>query len=474
MPSAIHQWVVLDQLDVRKVTCWDTNTTRSVKVKQGSKMSNSISKMTPVGVSQPSVNSAKEYDVVVIGAGPSGSSCAYWLATAGYCVALVEKKVFPREKTCGDGLTPRAVYQLEKMGLSDQLERFHKFFGLRSIAFNRTLEMPWPEHDTLPQYGYVARRNEIDSLVAKNAEDHGVDIYMGYEAKEPQFDEKTGAIKRVRIEHKKGDRFALNARYVAICEGSTPRFGRHVGLVRDKTYPMGMAIRGYFKSDMDQDPWIESHLDLVDKNGDFLPGYGWIFPVGDGTINVGVGLLSTFKGYKDINTSKLFETFCELAPSYWGISPETSCGPPTGGKLPTGGCNGPKVGINWIVAGDSAGLVNPFNGEGIAYGYETGAMAADAIIKAIKNEDPKELHTYTDELTIEFGQYYKVARLFVKYIGNPRVMRECVRLGMHSKTLMTWLLKIMANLMREDKKGVAERAYKSVTKVVARKNFEIR
>jgi len=428
----------------------------------------------PTNVSQPLENSKAKYDVVVIGAGPSGSSCAYWLGSKGFRVALVEKKTFPREKTCGDGLTPRAVFQLENMGLTEELRQFHRYDGLRSIAFGRTLELPWPKHEKFPDYGYVARRSEIDSLVALNAQRAGVDIYMGYEAKVPKFDSETGAIETVYIESKNGEKIGLKASFVAVCEGSTPRFGRHVGLVRDKTYPMGMAIRGYFKSPMHDDPWIESHLDIVDKNGDFLPGYGWIFPVGDGTINVGVGLLSTFKGYKNINTSHLMETFCEIAPSYWEISPENSCGAPTGGKLPTGGSTGPKVGVNWVVTGDSAGFVNPFNGEGIAYGYETGEIAARAISSALKNGSNQDLHQYTDELSKEFGQYYKVARMFVKYIGNPRVMRECVRLGMHSKPLMEMLLRIMANLMRSENKGFAERTYKTFASAVAREKTSIR
>ena len=277
-----------------------------------------------------------KFDVVIVGAGPSGSSAAYWLASAGYSVALVEKKVFPREKTCGDGLTPRAVYQLENMGLAGELTSFHRFDGLRSIAFGRTLEMKWPDHSILPSYGYVARRKDLDEMVSNHAQSVGATLFMGYEAIEPDFDE-SGAISIVNIKDKSGETKSLSTQYVIVCEGSTPRFGRHLGLVRDKSYPMGIAIRGYFKSDMHDDPWIESHLDLVDKNGDFMPGYGWIFPVGDGTFNVGVGLLSTFKGYKSVNTSHLYEQFCKIAPSYWGISESTSCGAPTGGKLPTGG-----------------------------------------------------------------------------------------------------------------------------------------
>jgi geranylgeranyl reductase family protein len=413
-----------------------------------------------------------KFDVVIVGAGPSGSSAAYWLASAGYSVALVEKKVFPREKTCGDGLTPRAVYQLENMGLAGELTSFHRFDGLRSIAFGRTLEMKWPDHSILPSYGYVARRKDLDEMVSNHAQSVGATLFMGYEAIEPDFDE-SGAISIVNIKDKSGETKSLSTQYIIVCEGSTPRFGRHLGLVRDKSYPMGIAIRGYFKSDMHDDPWIESHLDLVDKNGDFMPGYGWIFPVGDGTINVGVGLLSTFKGYKSVNTSHLYEQFCKIAPSYWGISESTSCGAPTGGKLPTGGSNGPKVGKNWVIAGDSAGLVNPFNGEGIAYGYETGQMASEAIIKALKNGDPTLLNSYSEALTQEFGQYYKFARLFVRYIGNPRVMRELVRAGMHSKPLMEATLRIMANLMREDDKKFAEYAYKTLKSIVAKSNYEI-
>src|SRR5205814_9148721 len=133
------------------------------------------------------------------------------------------------------------------------------------------------------------------------------------------------------------------------------RFGRALGCARRRDFPLGMAIRGYYASPYHDEPWIESHLDIRDREGNHLPGYGWIFPVGDGTINVGCGLLSTFKGWKDINTTQLMKSFCDIAPSYWEISDETSCGPPTGGKLPTGGSTGPKVGKNWVVAGDSAG-----------------------------------------------------------------------------------------------------------------------
>jgi flavin-dependent dehydrogenase len=230
---------------------------------------------------------------------------------------------------------------------------------------------------------------------------------------------------------------------------------------------MGMAIRGYFESPFHDEPWIESHLDLRDRDGNHLPGYGWIFPVGDGTVNVGAGLLDTFTGFKAVNTSKLMEAFVATAPARWGISPATSCGPPVGGKLPTGGSVTPKVGPTWVIAGDAAGSVNPFNGEGISYAYETGRMVAEAVDEALAG-DGLALARYPDRLDEVYGAYFAVARTFVRVIGNPQIMREVTRIGMHSRTLMEWVLRIMANLLRPDEIGPAEAAYKVVELLAGR------
>jgi flavin-dependent dehydrogenase len=227
-----------------------------------------------------------------------------------------------------------------------------------------------------------------------------------------------------------------------------------------------MAIRGYFTSPHHDDPWIESHLDIRDRAGNHLPGYGWIFPVGDGTVNVGVGLLSTFKGWKSVNTTHLMDAFCATAPAHWGISPETATGAPTGGRLPTGGSVLPRVGPTYLVVGDAAGSVNPFNGEGISLAYETGRLAADAVDLALQTGDRLALETYAQRLDEVYGLYFKVARAFVRAIGNPAVMRELTRVGMRSRTLMEWVLRIMANLMRPDEIGGAEAAYRAVAAIV--------
>jgi menaquinone-9 beta-reductase len=407
-----------------------------------------------------------QVDVVVIGGGPSGAAAAYWLAEAGHDVLVVEKKRFPREKTCGDGLTPRAVAQLEEMGLGERLATGHlRYEGLRSYAHGVTLELAWPEHPTFPPYGYVVRRRDLDEMVADRAVKAGATLWQGAEATAPLLD---GGLLSGAVVHKREEKTTepVSARYVVVADGSNSRFGRMLGSARDRTYPLGMAVRGYFESPMHDDPWIESHLDIRDRAGRSLPGYGWIFPVGDGTVNVGVGLLSTFAGWKDVNTSHLMDAFCTTAPAYWEISPETSCGPPTGGKLPTGFSVKPMVGPSWVQVGDAAGGVNPFNGEGISVAYETGRFAAEAIDEALRAGDGLALRGYETRLAETYGLYFKVARAFVRAIGNPAVMRELTRVGFQSRTLMEWILRIMANLLRPDELGPAEAVYKTVATMV--------
>jgi geranylgeranyl reductase family protein len=408
----------------------------------------------------------ERFDVLVVGAGPSGAAAAYWLAEAGHRVLVVERKAFPREKTCGDGLTPRAVRQLHDMGLAGPLEGYQRFDGLRSIGHGVTLELEWPDHPDFPPFGYVVRRRDLDEMVAERAVKSGATLWTGTEAVAPVVD--GGLVRGAQIRRKGTNRTEIvDARYVVVADGANSRFGRALGTARDRSFPLGMAVRGYFESPLHDDPWIESHLDIRDRSGNHLPGYGWIFPVGDGTVNVGVGLLSTFSGWKDVNTSHLMDAFCETAPERWGISPATSCGPPTGGKLPTGGSVGPKVGPTWLVVGDAAGSVNPFNGEGISVAYETGRLAAQAVDEALRTRDGLALQGYPARLEEVYGLYFKVARAFVRAIGNPAVMRELTRVGFQSRTLMEWVLRIMANLLRPDELGPAEAAYLLVARLVA-------
>jgi geranylgeranyl reductase family protein len=401
------------------------------------------------------------HDVLVVGGGPAGASTAYWLAEAGHDVVVLERKTFPREKTCGDGLTPRAVKQLADMGLEDAIARdHHRFDGLRAVAHGITLELQWPQHPVYPSHGYVVRRRDLDQLVADHAVKSGAALWQGAEA--VGVVQERGLLTGAVVKRKDtGTTEEVRARYVVVADGANSRFGRALGTTRNRTYPQGMAIRGYYESPLHDDPWIESCLDLRDRQGNSLPGYGWVFPLGDGTINVGMGLLSTFRDWRSVNTSHLMDEWAATAPDHWGITPEGRLGAPTGGRLPMGASVGPRVGPTWLAVGDAAGSVNPFNGEGIDYAYETGRLAADVLDEALRTGSGLALQRYDRTLEAEFGLYFKVARLFAHVIGQPTLMRELTRVGMRSRSLMEWVLRIMANLLRPDEIGPAEAAYKA-------------
>ncbi len=401
--------------------------------------------------------------VLVVGGGPAGSAAAFWLARQGIDVTLVEKKEFPREKTCGDGLTPRAILQLQEMGFDFDVPEFHRITGLRSYAGDDLMiEMPWPDHSRFPNWGGVIRRRDLDEQVARLAQAEGVVVREKTTAT-PVIEE--GVLTSVSLANG-SEPETVTPTVTIIADGSMNRFGRELGTTRRRDYPLGMAARGYFSSPHSEDPFLESQLDLRDSGGNTMPGYGWVFPLGDGTVNVGVGLLSTFRHWKDVNTTTMMNDYVATAPDYWGLSEESRLTKPMGGKLTMSYSKGPLVGHNWITIGDAAGAINPWNGEGISYAYETGRIAAEYVTQSIGTGDLGLLRRYPQRLQDEYGLYYKMARIFVKLIGYPSVMRTLAHTGLRNRPLMEWTLKVMANLLDEDDKHMGERTYDALAAVV--------
>ena len=376
---------------------------------------------------------------------------------------LVEKKAYPRDKTCGDGLTPRAIHQLREMGFDFSAATFWRIDGLRSYAGDDLmLEMRWPRHSRFPDWGGVIRRRDLDAEVARLVAAQGVTVRERTEAR-PVLDR--GRLVAVDLVSD-GETERVVPEVVVVADGSLDRFGRRLGTSRRKDYPMGLAARGYYASPRSRDRFLESQLDLRDETGASMPGYGWVFPLGDGTVNVGVGLLSTFKRWKHTNTTRMMEDYVRTAPEYWALSEDRRLTEPMGGKLTMTFSKGPLAGPNWLVVGDAAGAINPWNGEGISYAYETGRIAAGVISEAFAADDLGLLARYPRILDDEYGLYYKMARIFVRLIGNPPVMRTLAHVGLRNRPLMEWTLKVMANLLDEDERGVGEQAYRMLATMV--------
>ena len=398
-------------------------------------------------------------DVLVVGGGPAGAAAAYWLGRDGHAVTLVERKSFPRDKTCGDGLTPRAIYQLAEMGFDFSAPGFHRISGLRSYAGDKVmLEMSWPDHSRFPDWGGVIRRRDLDQQVADLARSQGVAVRENTEARPLVQD---GSLEGVEL-RANGSVETVRPKVVIVADGALNRFGRHLGVTRRKDYPLGLAARGYYQSPRSTDTFLESQLDIRDSTGATMPGYGWVFPLGDGTVNVGVGLLSTFKRWKQANTTKMMADWADAAPDYWGLSEDTRLTDPVGGALQMSFSRSPLAGPNWLVIGDAAAAINPWNGEGIAYAYETGRIAAGLVGEAMAGNKPDVLLRYPQYLDREYGLYYRTARIFVKLIGRPAVMRTLAHTGLRNRPLMEWTLKVMSNLLDDDERGIGEQVYRAL------------
>jgi geranylgeranyl reductase family protein len=405
-------------------------------------------------------------DVLVVGGGPGGAAAAYWLARNGLDVTVVEKNAYPRHKTCGDGLTPRAIRQLADMGFGFDEHEVHRTRGLRAYAGDLTLEVPWPEHTIYPNWGGVIRRADLDMQVAALARAQGAVVR---ERTEAHAVVDAGDLVAVELVDRSGAApvaETVRPTMTVIADGSLSRFGRKLGTSRRRDFPYGLAVRGYYASPNSTDAFLESQLNIEDRYGRTVPGYGWVFPLGDGTINIGAGVLSSFKGWKDVNTSRILEEYVAGLPGHWRVSTDDAITRPVGGKLPMAFSVGPKVGRNWVAIGDASGAVNPFNGEGIDYAYETGRLAAPFIADSIAAGDPAVLRRYTDALEQEYGDYHRVARAFVIAVGNPSMMKVLTRAGLRSRPLLEWVVKVMANLLEPEEYGIAERVYHAVERIV--------
>ncbi|MBX6372165.1 MAG: geranylgeranyl reductase family protein [Acidothermus sp.] len=403
----------------------------------------------------PAGATVRDTDVVVVGAGPAGSTTAAYLAQAGLDVVLLEKSAFPREKVCGDGLTPRAVRQLIRLGIDTSPEAgWLRNHGLRILGGGMRLELPWPELATFPDYGLVRPRSEFDQLLARHAVKLGAALLERTPVGAPLVDDRTSRVVGVVATTDGGNRtLVVRAPVVVAADGNSSRLALALGRHQLATRPMGVAYRRYYASTRSDDTWLESWLELRDHSGGrdrLLPGYGWIFGMGDGTSNVGVGILNTSAAFRAIDYRALLRRWVATMPEEWGICEETARGPIRGAALPMGFTRKPHYSDGLLLVGDAGGMINPCNGEGIAYAMESGELAAEIIAQALARRTPaareRVLRSYPAALADRYGGYYTLARWFVSLIGKPGVMQFLTRHGLPHPTLMRFTLKFLANL----------------------------
>ena len=388
-------------------------------------------------------------DVLVVGAGPAGSAAAAWAARGGAEVVLADAAVFPRDKTCGDGLTPRAVGELQLLGLDDWLRAHAVNQGLRAHGFGQTLLLPWPGGN-LPSWGSAVARTELDDHLRTTAIKSGATAVDGARAVDVR--REGGRVAGVVFKTDDGP-LEIGCRTLVVADGVRSPLGKVLGREWHRDTVYGVAGRSYVASGMSDDPWISSHLELRDEAGKVLSGYGWIFPLGTGEVNIGVGTLATSKRPADLAVKPLMAHYAELRREEFELSGELRM--PTSALLPMGGAVSNVAGPNWALIGDAAACVNPLNGEGIDYGLETGRLVADMIA------DGDDLATAWPALLREhYGEAFSIARRLGGLVTVPHLLSALGPAGMRSDWLMTLALRWMGNLVTDEDRDRAARVWR--------------
>lgn len=385
-------------------------------------------------------------DLVVVGAGPAGSAAAAWAARAGRDVLVVDSARFPRDKPCGDGLTPRAVAELERLGLGAWLDTRIRHRGLRMSGFDGELEVDWPG-PSFPSTGSAVARVELDDRIRKVAEESGARMLLGTKAVGVHHDSSRRVTSVVL-----SDGTEVRCRRLIVADGARSPLGRKLGRRWHQDTVYGVAARGYLTTARSEDPWLTSHLELRSPDGAVLPGYGWIFPLGNGEVNIGVGALSTSKRPADLALRPLISYYTDLRRQEWGFT-----GAPraiSSALLPMGGAVSGVAGPNWMLIGDAAACVNPLNGEGIDYGLETGRLAAEVL----DADDVSGL--WPSLLQDHYGRGFSVARRLALLLTFQRFLPTAGPVAMRSTTLMTIAVRVMANLVTDDDTDRLARAWR--------------
>lgn len=387
-------------------------------------------------------------DVLVVGAGPAGSSAAAWAAKTGLDVMLIDSAVFPRDKTCGDGLTPRAIAELARLGLDDWIRSHTVNHGLKAHGFGQVLELPWPG-GTLPAYGSAVARTELDDHLRTTAIKAGASAIDGARAVDVIRDGDRVSAVVVEIG---GERREIACERLIVADGVRSTLGKKLGREWHRDTVYGVAGRSYVDSGMHDDPWISSHLELRDENNAVLSGYGWIFPLGNGQVNLGVGTLASAKRPADLALRPLMQHYANLRREDFRLSGELQR--PTSALLPMGGAVSGVAGRNWALIGDAAACVNPLNGEGIDYGLETGRLVAELL------GTTNDLSIWADELREHYGEAFSIARRLALVATNPKIVATLGPIGMRSDWLMTLALRWMGNLVTDEDRDRAARVWK--------------
>lgn len=320
------------------------------------------------------------FDVAVIGAGPAGSATSAFLARQGLRVLLLDKAEFPRDKTCGDAISPRAIHFLHDLGLGPAVDQ--TAFRVNDVVVTSPegteIKIPISPHPEYPPYGCVVQRLDLDNLIRERAISAGAAFRGGIRVRAIDSTPSNG----IRLScRRQGDSQDIKARLAVIATGAHLSLLRQMDLI-PHTQQLSYAARTYFDDVRGLGEAIHIRFDGIP-----LPGYGWLFPLREGAANIGAGFYRRTR-HTPSTAREATEWFLQHPPIQDLLGGAVQNGPIKGFPIRTDFHRSPVVGPGALLVGESAGLVNPFTGEGIDYALESAHIASQEILEAFSNGDP--------------------------------------------------------------------------------------
>jgi geranylgeranyl reductase family protein len=396
---------------------------------------------------------AKGYDAIVVGAGPGGAATAAHLARGGARVLLLDRSAFPRDKACGGGLTPRGVAALDRLGVClDETEAI-RVAGVELFGHGRSLTTSFPSTAAWPSHGLVGRRNVVDNKIVEAAESSGAEIRTGVRVMGPLFSD--GVCRGVRV-RSNGSIQDLEATWTIAADGATSGTARAAGIAPHSTGSSGggfwyAALRGYFgpvAPRMHEGEALLEFYPLRTASGRWLPAYGWVFPLPDGSANVGVDLPHTpsLRACPDLRPA--YVAFVErLRRERDGFEHAVEESPPVGALLPEAMEGFRPAAPGMLAVGDAAGLITPYSGEGIVYALESAEIAARAILANRSSSDV--VRTYADALRDGYGFQLRSALRIMKAMRMAPLAAAAAAVGFRSQRALRAGVRVMAYLIED-------------------------